>query len=139
MALNSTTNKIYVTNLKNIISGENGTRNRDRRGPPTPPSSITVGVKPRAVAVNPATNKVYVANLDNDNVMVIDGTTSTVTATVTVGDGPLALGINQNTNKIYVANCGDDTVTVIDGATNGTGSVAAGDYPLRRGGQRVQQ
>lgn len=129
VAVNQNTNKIYVTNLKNIINGENGTVTVIDGATNTVTSSISVGVQPKAVVVNPTTNRVYVANLNNDNVMVIDGATDAITATVNVGDGPLALGINTITNKIYVANCGDDTVTVIDGATNSTGSVAAGDYP----------
>ncbi len=125
VAVNPVTDKVYVTNQKNMndpgsVTVIAGTINA---------GTIAVGKNPRAVAVNPLTNRIYVANLNDDTVTVIDGATDMVTATINTGDGPLALGINKVTNKIFVANCGDNTVTIIDGATNSTSSVAAGGYP----------
>ncbi len=137
MAVNSTTNKIYVTfGLSNQIVTPN----------PVPPGNVAVidgvsnvatliqdpnAVAPVAVAVNPVTNKIYVANRgnsslsNNGNITVIDGTTN---ATTTIADpgaiGPTAVAVNTATNKIYVANKDDAAmdqdggVTVIDGATN---------------------
>ncbi len=55
VAVNSVTNKVYVTNFMSntvtVIDGATGTT-----------TTVPVGGYPRAVAVNPLTNKIYVAN-----------------------------------------------------------------------------
>ena len=87
MAVNSATNKIYVTNLVSstvtVIDGV--TRNT---------TTVPVGSYPKAVAVNPLTNKIYVAN----------GTYGSGTGTVTVIDGSNQLH-NRRTCRAISQRC----------------------------------
>src|SRR5664280_1042977 len=150
-AVNSMTNKIYVTNAcgndttcaypnsQGTVTVIDGTTNNTL--------SVNVGYFPIGVAVDPVTNKIYVANdCGNDSscasdgtVTVIDGVSNTVIGTVTVGSGSYAVAVNSVTNMIYVTNyCGNDvtcrtysgTVTVIDGATLTTATVNVGANPF---------
>jgi len=121
LAINSTTNKIYVVNQSSnnvtVIDGAtNGT------------AVVTVGQAPAALAVNPVTNKIYIANAGDNTVTIIDGATYS-TATLNIGNSPLAVAVNPTTNKIYVISW-NGTVTVIDGATNSIASLAAGSHPI---------
>ena len=126
LAVNATTNKIYVGD-SNEIAVIDGTTN-----------SIvgTIAVAAGAVAVNPATNTIYAA--ENSSIAVIDGTTGSVTATVSAPSGDLA--VNPQTNFIYAANAGNydfnqhGSVTVINGATNAATTTLTDSnmpYPLR--------
>ncbi|MFY9923025.1 MAG: immunoglobulin domain-containing protein [Opitutaceae bacterium] len=119
IALNSVTNKIYVSDVGNsgVVTVIDGATN----------AATTVdlgnGTDPGAVAVNPVTNRVYVSN--GDNVDVIDGATGAVTAIplgVALGD----IGVNPATNKIYVGTA--SSVVVIDGATNTFTTIPVGGY-----------
>ncbi len=138
LVINSTTNKIYVTNRKdNTVSVINGATN-------TVIKTISVGSHPVVEDVDPITNKIYVVNNGNGQgttMSVIDGNTDTVTATVTVGNYPVSVAVDPVRNKIYVVNyCGNQfgcnatpapgTVSVIDGATNHvTATVTVGYGP----------
>jgi len=137
LAINPSTNKIYVTNRKdNTVSVINGATNMVI-------ATIPVGPHPVTADVNTITNKIYVANTGNgtgNTVSVIDGNADAVTATVTVGYYPSSVQVDSTTNKIYVADyCGNDincltdgasgTMTIIDGATNGITSVNVGEGP----------
>jgi YVTN family beta-propeller protein len=138
VAVNSTTNKIYVTNVcgndltcpypypQGTVTVIDGATEQT--------VSVNVGYFPFGAAVNPVTNRIYVANecgndpncLSNGTVSVIDGVSNTVIATVNVGNVPYSFAVNSVTNKIYVVNgCGDPscisssgTVSVIDGVSN---------------------
>jgi YVTN family beta-propeller protein len=137
VAVNSVTNKIYITNQSsNTVTLLDGATNNT--------TTVNVGVAPNAVAVDSVTNKIYVANnCGNDvrcgslgTVTIIDGATNNTT-TVNAGAYPNAVAVDSVTNKIYVANnCGNDvncnnpgTVTVIDGLTNNTTPVNVGNFP----------
>jgi YVTN family beta-propeller protein len=119
IALNQTTNQIYVTSPGNnaypsgsgSVTAINGATNNI--------TTFLNLLNPSAVAVNPVTNRIYVANsaAPNSIVTVIDGATNTMTSVYT-GEASIALAVNPVTNRIYVANSLDDTVTVIDGASN---------------------
>jgi YVTN family beta-propeller protein len=63
--------------------------------------------------VDPAARTVYVANMDGNTVSVIDGATSTVTATVPVGGWPYGVAVDPGTHTVYVANSASNTVSVI--------------------------
>ena len=54
---------------------------------------VTVGTRPRGVAVHPTGSPVYVANSGSNIVSLIDTLTNTVLATVLVGTGPTAFGL----------------------------------------------
>ncbi|HWN09106.1 MAG TPA: carboxypeptidase regulatory-like domain-containing protein [Pyrinomonadaceae bacterium] len=122
VAVNSVTNKIYVTNSGSndvtVINGPNHTT-----------TTVPVGTQPGPVAVNPVTNKIYVANMGSTSVTVIDGADYS-TVTVPAGTTPQAITVNSVTNKIYVANKDSNNVTVIDGADNSTATVPAGTEPF---------
>ena len=123
VAVNTVTNKIYVTNLRSsnitVIDGATNSTATIRD-----PNALT----PVAVAVNPLTNKIYVANVDSNNVTVIDGITNTVrTIQDTDAKSPFDIAVNPVTNKIYVTNMDSSNITVIDGTTNLTTTVTNPD------------
>ncbi|HRY60428.1 MAG TPA: IPT/TIG domain-containing protein [Patescibacteria group bacterium] len=124
IAVNQTTNKIYVANqTSGNVSVINGATNAWIK-------NITVGTGPRAIAVNSVTNRIFVANTSSNNVSVIDGSTDTLISNIATGNNPLSLDINTATNKVYVANSGlSKNVTIIDGATLTTTNVGVGTYP----------
>jgi DNA-binding beta-propeller fold protein YncE len=126
VAVNKTTNKIYVANyLSANVTVIDGTTNST--------TTVEAAFHPAAVAVNEATNKIYVANVgfggpfgngDRGSVTVIDGATNQTTTVVDPNaNGPRAVAVNSATNKVYVANLWTGNVTVIDGATNSTTTV----------------
>ncbi|MGA2370844.1 MAG: YncE family protein [Candidatus Korobacteraceae bacterium] len=148
MAVNPTTNKIYVANycgndvncfsLGTVTVIDGATNNII--------TTVTVGYYPYALAVNPTTNKIYVANFcGNDpncgstgTVTVIDANNNYTPSTVNVDVGPDAVAVNSTTNYIYVANAwcntfptcfSAGTVTAINGTNNSTQSVNVGVYP----------
>jgi len=63
--------------------------------------------------VDPRTDTIYVANYGSSTVSVINGRTSTVTATVTVGSDPQGVAASSKTNTGYMADHGDGTVSVL--------------------------
>ena len=81
---------------------------------------ITVGNRPRHVAVNPATGRLYVVNWGQRSysLSVVDGATFAAIATVKLGQAPLQVAVNPTTNRIYVTSWFQGVVHVIDGATN---------------------
>jgi DNA-binding beta-propeller fold protein YncE len=136
LAVNPSTNKIYVANGGGNITVINGATNSTTTV--TDPNAS--GLVPTAVAINPVTNKIYVVNSTPNpapggtgpgNVTVIDGATnSTTTVTDPNAFDPVGVAVNTITNQIYVANLGNfpsgvnhGNVTVIDGATNATTTI----------------
>ena len=122
VAVNATSNKIYVANsASNNISVIDGSSNTVIATVADPSA-----VEPVAVAVNPTTNTIYVANLQSNNLSVIDGATNSVTATIPVGTSPSGVAVESQMNFIYVANTGNSpsgnagNITVINGTTNAT-------------------
>jgi YVTN family beta-propeller protein len=124
VAVNPTTNRMYVTNIHsgNISVIDTGT---DKVV-----AVVPVGEEPHAVDVNTSTNRVYVTNSQSDSVSVLDGATDTVVATVPVEAGPHGVAVNAATNRIYVANHIRGTVSVIDGAANTVvATIPVGELP----------
>lgn len=122
IAVNTKTNKVYVTAENGQVSVIDGSNN-------TVTATLNVG-DARGVAVNSATNRVYVSNGPNNTVTVLDGATNTVVATVPVGAFPQGIDVNPRTNRIYVANTNSDNVSVISGNTNTVvATVAIGQSP----------
>jgi len=139
MAVNATTNKIYVATdecptctdpSSNDIVVIDGATN----------SVLSIisdpqVVAPAAIALNPTTNTIYVANGQScstcpiaNTIVVIDGASDSVTGTVTVGYNPSAIAVDAQTNFIYVSNVernagAPGSVTVINGATNATATL----------------
>jgi YVTN family beta-propeller protein len=120
VAVNPTTNRIYVANIGNYST--NGTLSVIDGRTDTVIATIPVGRASWGVGVNVTTNRVYVISQgivgSSGAVWVIDGLTNTVIATVDVGGGPGPfVGVNPTTNRIYVPNS-SGYVSVIDGLTN---------------------
>jgi YVTN family beta-propeller protein len=131
LAVNSATNKIYVTGCTNERSLVGGVLVAID-GATKLTTEIGVGLCPKAVAVNPVTNKIYVANIGDaqgfgsfsgGSITIVDGATN---STMTVSDphAPCAVAVNSATNKIYVTNLNSNDVTVIDGDTNSLTTIA---------------
>ena len=128
VAVNSVTNKIYVTGYDSSGSSVtviNGDTNTTR-------AAISLGnYCPTAVAVNSVTNKIYVMGSDSSgsNVTVINGDTNTTGAAISLGNYySTAVAVNSVTNKIYVVYAIPQQsayVAMIDGDTNTTTTGAA--------------
>ena len=142
VAVNETTNKIYVTNPcgnDSLCLGRTPSTVTVIDGVTLATTTVTVGIGPSALAVNSLTNKIYVAN--SGTVTVIDGATlSTTSVPVELSGGygwSPAVAVNQPTNKIFVTNpCGTDqycnhngSVTIIDGSNLSTTRVEVGKAP----------
>jgi YVTN family beta-propeller protein len=134
VAVNPVTNKIYVANHWNGVSGNvtviDGVTNST--------ASVSVGRWPYDLAVNTTSNKIYVTSFNpieletSTAVSLIDGATNTSTPlTDPNAEDPIAVAVNPITNKIYVANNGDlgkngtniGSITVIDDTTNSTTNI----------------
>ena len=146
VAINETTNKIYVANFCGddsncTLDGAYGTVTVID-GLTLAPTTVNVGAHPDAIAVDPVTNKIYVAdNCGNDpycsfrndgTVTVIDGITLS-TATVGVPRGPVAAAANPGIGKVYVVACSgmgycssQGLLTVIDEKSLSTVTIATG-------------
>lgn len=116
VAVNPTTNKVYVANSggNTVTVYHPATRAI---------STVTVGSGPSGVAVNPLTNRIYVTT--SAGVSVIDGSSDTLMTTVAAGINPTAVAVNLVTNQVYVANAGDTTATAINGTDNQATQIAA--------------
>lgn len=136
IAVNSSTNKIYVSNFSTTTSSNDGgvtildgiTNSFIHVTDPNAQTGGCYGPVVDNLAVDPATANVYVANFCSSNITVINGLTNTPT---TLADpnaaGPVAVAVNPTTDKIYVVNGSSNNVTVIDGgagATNVTLSIS---------------
>lgn len=67
------------------------------------------------IAVNPVTNRIYAANYRSDDVIVIDGSTNSISK-LDISRTPYDVVTDPATDRIFVANGGLDTVSVIDGS-----------------------
>ena len=128
MAVNQTTNRVYVANFDDatvtVIDGPSNTV----IGTP-----IKVGTDPTGIAVNPVTNRIYMANHDDASVSVIDGANNTTIGLAIQLEGLInQVAVNSATNRIYASNPGRSTVGVIDGASNAIigSQIPAGVSPI---------
>jgi YVTN family beta-propeller protein len=111
LAVNSTTNMIYVPNTTlNTITVVDGSSNQVV-------TNIAMPSAPFSVAVNPTTNVIYVTTGSPSNsVVVIDGSSNAVTATIAAAS-PGLIAVNPATNLIYFSNLAT-SLDVLDGSTN---------------------
>jgi DNA-binding beta-propeller fold protein YncE len=137
LAVNSTTNTIYVVNTGNNTGlNLNGTV-AVINGATLSVQNVPIGIVGAAVAVDATRNMIYATDVcGNDptcqsggNLTAINGTTLT-TQTVAVGFQARSVTVNPGTNKVYVGNlCGNSscsvrpTATVVDGTTLSTTAV----------------
>ena len=116
VAVNSVTNKIYVSNFGHLLEPDttvsviDGITN-------TVVNTIQVGTNPVGVAVNSVTNKIYVSNYASNTISVINGITDNVISITSISH-PYSVAVNSVTNIVYVTNIRDDMITLIDGSTD---------------------
>lgn len=125
VAVNQTTNTIYVSNLtSDTVSVIDGVSD-------TVVATVSVGSLPEVIDVNPITNMVYVANFLGNSLSVIDGGSNSVVATITGLSAPFGVSVDSVTNQVLVSNStGANYVAVIDGATNTiSATIPVGNYP----------
>ncbi len=147
IAVNKTTNKIYVVNTcgNDLYCGGNGTVTVID-GATLATTTVEVGFLPEAIAIDEVTNKIFVVNqcgysyCSFQTLTIIDGSTL---ATTTVGTGwgyyytPPAVAVNPITNKVFVVNaCGTDNqncsqgnVMMIDPVTLSNTFIPVGRWP----------
>ena len=107
IAVNSATNKAYVTNeTANSVTVFDGNSNTA--------TNVPVGRGPSWLAVNQATNKIYVLDYNGSGLSVIDGATNVAVTTLGVSQ-PLTEVVNPATDRIYVTGV-PNTVAVFAGA-----------------------
>jgi YVTN family beta-propeller protein len=108
VAVNATTNRIYVANeFSDDVTIIDGATNAV--------STVKVGPRPQYIAVSAATNRVFVSNAGDATLSVIDAATLTVKTLAIGGAGPIV--VNDRRNQVYIARMGTaDEVTVLDGA-----------------------
>jgi len=140
-AVNSATNKIYVSTCADGANCVNRGSVAVIDGSTLHVQTVTVGIRPENTVVNPVTNRIYVVNVcGNDPNCNSPGTVTAIngsnlaTHTVSIGNQPTRIAINSVTNKIYVLNSNSasrapGSVTVIDGATLATQTVPLSILP----------
>ncbi len=117
LAVNETTNKLYTISQSAatggaimVFDGSTGSQLS---------KSISFNDIPQAVAVNPLTNKLYVATSGiNPQLIVFDGTSSTIMTTVPLANPAADIAIDTVLNKIYISSDTSTDVQVIDGQSN---------------------
>jgi len=113
IAVNPTTNKIYVPDLDGVTVIDGATNNVTK-------IFFSYHSGASKIAVNPITNKIY-GDHESD-LWVIDGFTNAITDKIIIStySSVRDVAVNPATNKIYVqlASSQEPSVSVIDGATN---------------------
>jgi len=121
IAVNSATNKIYVSN-----EGSNNVTVIDGATNATTTVAEPSAVAPIAVAVDSATNMIYEANNGTNpgSVTVINGATNAATTVIDPNaSASNAIAVNPTTNKIYVTNSLSLNTTVIDAGGTATSHI----------------
>ena len=75
---------------------------------------VTVGHKPKGLAISPDGRTLYVSNEWSDTVSEIDAATFAVKRTLNTGWGPVGLVTDRSGKTLYVANSIADSVSLID-------------------------
>src|SRR5215831_11763481 len=126
IAVNPTTNEIYVTNLgSNTVSKINSntgnvTNIRFETSPngTSPNGTSPNGTSPNRIAINPETNKIYFANSGSNTVSVIDANNNNKLYDIAVGNYPSGIAAGTLKGNIYVINYHSNTVSTINGSSD---------------------
>ena len=114
VAVNSATNKIFVTNnFNDPVNGYDDDTVTVVDGSNNSVSVLPSPGEPQSIAINLVNNRVYVANYESNAVTVIDGTTNQAW-TIAVGSNPYAIAVSTSSNLVFVANKGSNSLSVID-------------------------
>ncbi len=111
IAVNPTTNKIYVSNRNgNSVSVINGATNT---------VSATIPLTgTHALTVNPVTNRIYVSTWTNKTIVVLDGTDNSTITTVTLPNSAGMVTVDTVNNRFLVHQYESGKVLIYNGATN---------------------
>lgn len=124
VAVNKTTNTVYVANFNGTLSVINGaTCNASVHSSCNQaPATTTVGARPNDLVVDELSNTIYVANRNSNTVSIVDGRhcqgsdtsgCSQAWFTFTVGQAPQALAFNRNNQTLYVGIDSGDYISVV--------------------------
>lgn len=113
VAVNKTTNTVYVANFNGTLSVINGAtcNGSVHSSCNQAPATTTVGARPNDLVVDEPSNTIYVANRNSNTVSVVDGRhcqgsdtsgCSQAWFTFNVGQAPQALAFNPNNQTLYV-------------------------------------
>src|SRR5215467_1680344 len=137
IAVNQTTNKIYVANCPTTANSQPGVNGTVTivDGQTNGTTTLPAGICPVAIAVNPVSNRVYVANegkfclIGNQcnnagSITIIDGATATALQLPRPHPHPSGIAVNASTNKVYFSDqfCAD--LFVIYVTTNAIDTIA---------------
>ncbi len=115
IAINSSTNTIYVDRRDGLISVIDGESNQIV-------DLIPVDSPTGGIALSTETNRIYVAGSQSGTISVIDGLTNQVVETIhSSAISQQGIVVNPSTNRVFVTNTdfnANNTVNVIDMATN---------------------
>src|SRR5262245_42305366 len=75
---------------------------------------VSVGERPRGVALSPDGRSAYVALGEEDVIAVVDTATRAVTARIAAGSDPEAFAVSPDGARLYVSNEDAGTASVID-------------------------
>lgn len=89
---------------------------------------ISVGGRPKGLALDRVARVLYVANYLSNSVSVVDALADRVLTTVGVDQNPLAVAVDESTHTAYVASEGSGAITVVRGVDRrvATGAEASG-------------
>jgi YVTN family beta-propeller protein len=123
IAVNATTNRVYVTDQNGMDAGQALAVLDGATG--TTVAVIPMGryaryyENPLGLAVDARSNTVYATNPLEGTVFIVDGATNTVKRALAVGDEPTAIAADPATGRAFVTHAGRGStkVSVIDGHT----------------------
>jgi len=126
LALNSSTNRLYVSNFNaNNISVINTLNN-------TVTSTISGGSKPIQLAINPSTQRLYAVNLSaSGTVTVINTSNESIVSTINIGSYPQSIALDTTYNRAIVTSGEDNQVQILNLSNNTVyGVLNVGNNPL---------
>ncbi|GEM_PF-5330303 len=110
VAINSNTNRIYVTNNQSdTVSVIDSSTSKIT-------ATVQIGKEPYGIDLNSKTNKIYTVHIDT--LSVINGGSNTVEKTINIGGDGAGVAVNPDTNLIYTASDPTNILSVIDGNTD---------------------
>jgi len=120
IAVNSVTNKIYVSTLSAIGNGATVNVRVIDGATNTITASVSLPLLVGTLAVDSVSDVIYAIYSNppgNGTLAAIDGATNTVTGTIQVGYNDNTFALNGTTNTIYVPDAHGNQIYVINGAT----------------------
>ncbi len=127
VAVNETTNRVYVITAYNKLFVYDGTNNSYIE-------TVNIFNSPKNIAINEETNKIYITHDAAGQTTVIDGSDDSIEATIFTDSVPYDVAYHPDTDLIYITVPSEGKVYVFDSADNGpaggaSASVTVGASP----------